>query len=362
MSKKKKILIIGQTPPGTFTGLNGQTIVGDANGAWVVTANGTNQSITLTPSGTGGVRLPDGSVSAPILGFVSQTSLGFYKATTSVIGISGGFLVASTNTLRFGATANATIGVSADTTAGDLVFTGTTTGQFKFSGTGVLKGDNGNTTIDIGGNVMSLNGNSGVNLKYGGTTLLTVGGGTSTVSGGAQNMVIQSGTGNSRTMALQTTTSGGVATDAIVIGDTQLITKYGNITTAGNGVVSVQAAGRVTAQVAANASVATYTVGASDASFVVSANVNVTTATAHNFTVTCTYTDETNTSRTLTLAFTQLTGSTLLTAITNITGAGPYEAVPFHIRCKASTAITFATIGTFTTVTYNAEGVVTKLA
>lgn len=38
---------------GTLTGLNGQTITGDANGAWAVTANGTNQNITLTPSGTG---------------------------------------------------------------------------------------------------------------------------------------------------------------------------------------------------------------------------------------------------------------------------------------------------------------------
>jgi hypothetical protein len=28
-----------------------------------------------------------------------------------------------------------------------------------------------------------------------------------------------------------------------------------------------------------------------------------------------------------------------LTAITQVTGAGPYESMPLHIRCKASTAI-----------------------
>lgn len=42
---------------GTLTGLNGQTIVGDINGAWTVTSNGTNQNVTLTPSGTGTVQI-----------------------------------------------------------------------------------------------------------------------------------------------------------------------------------------------------------------------------------------------------------------------------------------------------------------
>lgn len=40
-----------------FLGLNGQTITGNASGAWAVAANGTNQSITLAPSGTGNVVL-----------------------------------------------------------------------------------------------------------------------------------------------------------------------------------------------------------------------------------------------------------------------------------------------------------------
>lgn len=113
---------------------------------------------------------------------------------------------------------------------------------------------------------------------------------------------------------------------------------------------------RATVQTAANASVATYTVGAADSSFLVSANVLVTTSTLHSFTVTCTYTDEGNTSRVLTLQFSNLAG-TFLTAIANAAGAVPYEGAPVCIRCKSGTTITIGSAaGTYTTVTYNIEG------
>ena len=124
---------------------------------------------------------------------------------------------------------------------------------------------------------------------------------------------------------------------------------------------SLRAKGRATAQTGANASVSTFTVGAADASFEVSANVLVTTATNHNFTVTCAYTDEGNTARTLTLTFGLVAGGVATTAVANANGAVPYHGVPLHIRCKASTAITIATTGTFTTVTYNVEGVIRQL-
>lgn len=117
---------------------------------------------------------------------------------------------------------------------------------------------------------------------------------------------------------------------------------------------------RVSAATSAQSSISTITVGAADKSFIVSANINVTTSTTHSFTMTCTYTNESNNSVTLTEAFTQVTGSTLLTAITNITGAGSYEGLPFHIRAKAGSTITWATTGTFTSVTYNAEGIITQ--
>lgn len=146
----------------------------------------------------------------------------------------------------------------------------------------------------------------------------------------------------------------------LIVGTTKL-TSYDGIATAGYGVPVVRGSGRSTAQVDAVAAVATYTVGASDASFIISTNVLVTTSTTHSFTVTCAYTDEGNTSRTLTLSFSNLAG-TFLTAITNIVGAGPYEGIPLHIRAKSATPITIATTGTFTTVTYNVEGLIQQVA
>lgn len=125
--------------------------------------------------------------------------------------------------------------------------------------------------------------------------------------------------------------------------------------------IATYLSGRATAQVAAVASVLALTVGATDATFQVSANVNVTAAVTASFTCTCTYTDETNTSRTLTLNFSNISG-TLLTTITNVTGTGAYEGLPVHIRCKASTVMTIATTGTFTSVTYNVEGSITQIA
>lgn len=142
---------------------------------------------------------------------------------------------------------------------------------------------------------------------------------------------------------------------------TKTVQRYNDLTTAGWGLPAIYGSARSTAQTAAVASVATYTVGAADGSFLVSANVLVTTSTTHNFTVTCAYTDESNTARTLTLPVSQLAGA-VITAITNVTGAGPYQGLPVQIRCKAATAITIATTGTFTTVTYNVEGLIAQVA
>jgi len=140
-----------------------------------------------------------------------------------------------------------------------------------------------------------------------------------------------------------------------------LFTKYNNISTAGYGIPVIYGSGRSTAQTAAVTSIATYTVGGSDGSFIVSGNVNVTTATSHSFTMTCSYTDETNTSRVLTFNFSNV-GGTIATTITNAGGAVPYEGIPMHIRARAGTSITIGTTGTFTTVTYNAEGTIQQIA
>lgn len=47
-----------------MVGANGQTIVGNSNGSWTVTANGTDQSIVFSPSGTGSVKIPVNSTTA----------------------------------------------------------------------------------------------------------------------------------------------------------------------------------------------------------------------------------------------------------------------------------------------------------
>lgn len=142
------------------------------------------------------------------------------------------------------------------------------------------------------------------------------------------------------------------------------VTAYNGTDTAGNGVPVVVGYGRTTGATAAVASIAAFTVGTADGSFEVSANVLVTTATTHAFTLTCAYTDEGNSARTLTLTFGLVAGGVTTTSIANATGTVPYHGVPVSIRCKAGTTITIASAagGTYTTVVYNAEGIIRQLA
>jgi hypothetical protein len=141
------------------------------------------------------------------------------------------------------------------------------------------------------------------------------------------------------------------------------IGNYNGIATDGWGVAVIQKAARLTARTAAVSSVAAYTLPAADGSYEVSMNVLITTSTLHAFTCECAYTDEGNTARVVTLQFSNLAG-TFVTSIANAAGAVPYEGVSLHIRCKASTTITLRTqaAGTYTTVTYNVEGIIRQLA
>lgn len=61
-------------------------------------------------------------------------------------------------------------------------------------------------------------------------SLTLSGGAAAALTGGAGNMTIVAGTGNSRTLALQTTTSGGVATTAFLLNATQSGILAGNLT------------------------------------------------------------------------------------------------------------------------------------
>lgn len=121
--------------------------------------------------------------------------------------------------------------------------------------------------------------------------------------------------------------------------------------------------GRVTAQNAANAAIATRTVGATDASFEVSANMNVTASTTLVTTLTVTYTDEANVSRSMILPVAALAGTMVAAGAISGAGASVWSTPRMHIRAKAGTVITILTsAGTFTGVTYTAEGNINQLA
>jgi hypothetical protein len=139
------------------------------------------------------------------------------------------------------------------------------------------------------------------------------------------------------------------------------VTQYGGVATAGPGIRTIRATGRATAQAGAAAAIATFT-PAADGSFEVSANVLVTTATVHAFGVTCTYTDEGNTARSLILPFVLVAGAAIAVSVANAVGAVPYIGLPCRIRAKGGTAITIQSAGTFTTVVYNVEATIEQVA
>ncbi len=227
----------------------------------------------------------------------------------------------------------------------DLVFTPTNTSRFTIDTISLKKLSNGDlavsNTFGVGGNMAIGNADNTVgrlNLPAG------------AAAAGSAPIVFKSGT----------------LLTAPIAGAMEYLTDAYYVTTTTNAVRRMLAAGstgRVTAQTVANASVATYTLGATDASYTVSANVLVTTSSAEAFTVTVDYTDEGNTARTATLNFSLIAG-TIGTGINFANGAVPYEGIPIHIRCKASTAITVKTAagGVYTGATYNAEAVITQTA
>jgi hypothetical protein len=117
---------------------------------------------------------------------------------------------------------------------------------------------------------------------------------------------------------------------------------------------SIMASAYLTAQTSA-INIVTYTTGAADSSYSVSAGVDITALSVNIVNTTVTYTDETNTSRTITLFPMGSTSATLTT--------GPSNYSPLsEIRVKASTTITLAVTATGAgSQTYNAWGSIIKL-
>lgn len=118
-----------------FDGTGGKTLqnsavtIADTTGAM---AWDSGQNATLIAAASRSMILQSGGVTALTLDS-SQDAL---FAPTNRIRITG------TKVLSFGATANATIGVSADTTAGILTFTAPSAGSFSFAGGNVALGAN----------------------------------------------------------------------------------------------------------------------------------------------------------------------------------------------------------------------------
>lgn len=155
----------------------------------------------------------------------------------------------------------------------------------------------------------------------------------------------------------------GVPIVKMTLGNNGLITKYNQIATKGWGLVAIYGYQKALAQTAAvTLTTGAVTVGSADGDFEISANVLITTSTLFNFTVTCSYTDQGNTARVLTLQFSNLAG-TWLTAIANAAGAVPYEGAVTTIRAKAGTTITIASAagGNYTTVVYDIVGIIKQI-
>lgn len=305
-----------------------------------------------------------------------------------------GLFLISEGTLALSAVSNMTIDVDTNGTGNSLVINindaasgNVTGGGFTVSsadghGSGAggaisLTSGRGGLTSGVGGNLSAFAGNARAGNSNGGNVYIV---------SGAKN-----GSGTDGTINLQTGNSGSIyaildtsslasssktftfpnasGTFAVSASGNIALSATGNLTftgqlpiaNGGTGATTLLGAGipgivgndRKTGQTA-GVNLATYTVGASDASFIVSANILVTTSTLYSISATVSYTDEGNTSRVLTLNFSQLTG-VFVTTITNALAAPVYEGVPLHIRCKAGTTIVIGTTGTFTTITYNFE-------
>lgn len=161
--------------------------------------------------------------------------------------------------------------------------------------------------------------------------------------------------------ALGVAASGANSDITSLTGLTGKFTQYNGISTVGLGVPIIVGVGRVaatTTAVPSSAPIATYTVGASDGSFIVSGNMLVSSDTATTIQLQVAYTDEGSSARTLVTNLTSIVG--VISPNTAATGA--FEGVPCHIRAKAGTTISVFTAFTInSTMTYNVEAVIQQI-
>lgn len=286
-----------------------------------------------------------------------NTDTVIYSSAAATLNLTGAFIASSTVTGTSGIFATATTTPLVAPASGALVvrgLNGTAPTAATFQG-----GDASNLAATAGAAVTLRGGNAAGSIGSAAGGGVTIKAGSVVGAGTPASVTVFRTNGTTKTLEANDTGLGFFAA-------TPAAQQSGDI---GTGLVSLGlfsstsnavASGRQTAQTAADANVVTYAVPAADHSYLITSNVLVTTSTLHSFTTTCSYTDESNTARVLTLNYSQLTGA-FITAITNGTGASAYEGVPVQIRCKASTNIVIATTGTFTGVTYNIESAIIQV-
>lgn len=185
---------------GSTTAAGARTNLGLVIGTDVVAPNQntTGSAATLTTPRTIGGSSFNGS--ADVTSFPAPGAIG---GTTPA---SGKFTTLSAGTSPSGQ-ASGELSTAISTTRGILYF-----------------GSDGSRYLDSANSTLSLN---GIN------TLNFLGTGASSITGTTGNMTITSGTGNSRTMILRTTTSGGTATTALTLGADQSATFAAGVSVSG---------------------------------------------------------------------------------------------------------------------------------
>ena len=291
------------------------TSVLSSNNTWT----GTN-AFNNTVSGTGITAL-----------FASPPAIG---GTTAAAGSFTTLSASGTSTLTGNVSANA---ITLGTASGGQIFNTVNAGA-----------------NDVGFGLINTGGSSflGIEGSAGGYWITgTAAYGLSLVSGAGRNLYL--GT-NGNYLALTLDTSQNATFAGEIVG-------YKGITTAGLGVPVVVASANISAQ-SSNATITSYSNPATDADFDVRAQMSVTASTTLITTITCTYTDVANVSRTMVMPIQSLAGTFVAAGAISGAGASIWETPTMHIRAKASTTITLLTSsGTFTAVTYSASGVITKL-